>query len=168
MPGAIDESEAVCGPSPDGPGRHHRLHRRQGGAEGVEEGGCIKCNGETAYQDEDGESQCKPTTTCATGVTFEAVAPTPSTNRVCSRTTLCRSGEYEAAPPTSTTDRGCKFLRQCDARKQYVKLRGFFFVCKRASACLFASFASFVSAWPTPCIRPKFAHVQIHTNQSMR
>ena len=87
-------------------------------AAGAVEGDCIPCDGDAEYQDMEGLTQCKPTTPCTVGVTYEAVAATPSSNRVCSWARQCRGGEYEATPPTLTSNRACATLRQCDARKQ--------------------------------------------------
>lgn len=86
---------------------------------------CAACDGLAGYQDTAGATSCKSVLSCAKGQE-EAVAPTPSSNRVCvscvlgetyksdsgqrtecANVTLCAAGEEEAAAPTLSADRVC-------------------------------------------------------------
>ncbi len=60
---------------------------------------------------------------CALGSTFETVAPTPSSNRVCSAVTKCRTNvNFETTAPTLTTDRQCSEVTRC-ASSQFLVAR---------------------------------------------
>ena len=58
-------------------------------------------------------SFCRDLTEC-NGTSYEAVAPTRSSDRRCASTTACSPGvTYQASPPTATSDRVCARARAC-------------------------------------------------------
>jgi hypothetical protein len=61
------------------------------------------------YQSLTGQSACNAVATCTLGSTYETVAPTPSSDRVCGGTvTACTLDvDYETAAPTLLTNRVC-------------------------------------------------------------
>lgn len=50
---------------------------------------------------------CMPVSPCTEGFTYELVASTPTTDRVCVDATICSAGEYETAAVSLTADRSC-------------------------------------------------------------
>lgn len=65
--------------------------------------------------------QCAPLTTCQPGVAFEAVPPTPSTDRMCTvADPSCALGAtYEVRKPTPTSDRVCLPCTNCHPAVEY-------------------------------------------------
>ena len=63
---------------------------------------------------------CKPLTMCNFPLQYQQLAATLSSDRICANTTQCRSTEeYEARAPTPTSDRNCKGATTCVALQQY-------------------------------------------------
>ena len=50
---------------------------------------------------------CMPVSPCTDGFTYEQVAPTPTSDRVCVDTAMCSAGEYETIAATAMADRTC-------------------------------------------------------------
>eukprot|EP00049_Salpingoeca_infusionum_P016498 m.338150 g.338150 ORF g.338150 m.338150 type:complete len:1920 (-) comp16084_c0_seq5:3106-8865(-) len=64
-------------------------------------------------QKHDANTVCSDVTTCSDSQ-FEALPPTPTSDRICFDVSPPCSGQtYEAFPPTSTSDRQCKTVRSC-------------------------------------------------------
>lgn len=78
---------------------------------------CIPCP-YGQFQAQAGQSFCQSWNLCSYGSTFEAAAPTSSSDRVCQPITpACDVYSYEIVPPTLTSDRQCAQLTQCGFRQ---------------------------------------------------
>ena len=56
---------------------------------------------------------CQYITECVIGHSYETVAPTGNSDRVCELVSVCRKTEYELSPPTLISDRDCQPLSVC-------------------------------------------------------
>eukprot|EP00048_Salpingoeca_helianthica_P024095 m.29661 g.29661 ORF g.29661 m.29661 type:complete len:1720 (-) comp9183_c1_seq2:38-5197(-) len=88
-------------------GREKSCAQRPGIVVDLASGQCSSCNGVTEFQDQPGQSSCKPVQNCSLGVTFETGAPTASSDRVCSSCQSCGSGSYQATSCNLTSNTGC-------------------------------------------------------------
>jgi hypothetical protein len=73
------------------------------------------------YQPLTGQTSCNTDTTCTLGVTYETVAPTTTTDRVCSAVSACSAGQYESSAPTLVSDRACATVTDCSALSEYTQ-----------------------------------------------
>eukprot|EP00042_Codosiga_hollandica_P046601 m.491875 g.491875 ORF g.491875 m.491875 type:complete len:1860 (-) comp57272_c1_seq3:128-5707(-) len=92
------------------------------GANGTWVGGltCVACP-TNQYQPLSGQQTCNQTTQCILGTSYQIVAPTLSTDRVCKPTTSpCNSAtSFESRSATLTSDRACSPLAVC-VNGQYI------------------------------------------------
>jgi len=65
------------------------------------------------------DRKCTPLTTCISGIEYQSVAPTLSSDRKCSKLTICTQTEFQSAMPTPTSDRVCSKLTECQEGKQF-------------------------------------------------
>ena len=100
------------------------------------------CNGNTTWLPA-GANKCKFVTECAT----QAVAPTPTSDRVCLKVTTCTSVEYETAAPTFTTDRQCRTATTCRSTgyETVVLTSKADRQCRTATTCNFAEYETAAS-----------------------
>jgi len=59
------------------------------------------------YQSLTGQSSCNADTTCTLGSTYQTIAPTSTSDRVCSAVSTCNVNQYQSVAPTLTSNRVC-------------------------------------------------------------
>eukprot|EP00055_Hartaetosiga_balthica_P015596 m.93069 g.93069 ORF g.93069 m.93069 type:complete len:2497 (-) comp8906_c0_seq2:440-7930(-) len=66
------------------------------------------------------DAQCATLSLCNSTSQYQITPPTPTTNRVCTDSTVCGSNEFERVPITITSDRVCLRLVECGSNEYEV------------------------------------------------
>ena len=76
------------------------------------------------YQSQSGQVSCTPWQSCALSVTYQTIAPTSTSDRVCTGVSAAcdPSTSYQTSGPTLTSDRACLPLTSC-SRRQFISVQ---------------------------------------------
>eukprot|EP00049_Salpingoeca_infusionum_P017628 m.353755 g.353755 ORF g.353755 m.353755 type:complete len:1986 (+) comp16832_c0_seq1:244-6201(+) len=89
---------------------------------GAEPFECVACDGVNEYQDEAGQTTCKPITKAECGANEYLVKAATATNdRICAAVrATCATGDYSVKEPTETSDRVCRKCSVCPEQEYAV------------------------------------------------